>query len=86
MQPNQTNAAFPSPMNRRQWLSRMGMGMGGMGLASLLSTTNSFANTEVRSSNPLEPRGPHFPGKAKRVIHLFMNGGPSHVDTFDPKP
>lgn len=86
MQPNLTNDFHPSPMNRRQWLSRMGMGMGGMGLASLLSTTNSFANTEVKSSNPLEPRGPHFPAKAKRVIHLFMNGGPSHVDTFDPKP
>ena len=36
--------------------------------------------------NPLAPRPPHFPAKAKRVIHLFMNGGPSHVDTFDPKP
>src|SRR5439155_11586835 len=36
--------------------------------------------------NPLAPRQPQFPGKAKRVIHLFMNGGPSHVDTFDPKP
>jgi hypothetical protein len=36
--------------------------------------------------SPLAPRGPHFPAKAKRVIHLFMNGGPSHVDTFDPKP
>src|SRR5262245_30547902 len=34
---------------------------------------------------PLAVREPHFPGKAKRVIHLFMNGGPSHVDTFDPK-
>jgi hypothetical protein len=37
-------------------------------------------------TNPLAPRKPHFPGKAQRVIHLFMNGGPSHVDTFDPKP
>src|SRR4029450_2964607 len=37
-------------------------------------------------ATPLSPRLPHFPGKAKRVIHLFMNGGPSHVDTFDPKP
>jgi hypothetical protein len=37
-------------------------------------------------ANPLAPRAPHFPAKAKRVIFLFMNGGPSHVDTFDPKP
>ena len=36
--------------------------------------------------NPLAPRRPQFPGKAKAVIHLFMNGGPSHLDTFDPKP
>src|SRR5262249_22050890 len=36
--------------------------------------------------SPLTPRRPHFPGKAKRVIHIFANGGPSHVDTFDPKP
>ena len=35
---------------------------------------------------PLAPKAPHFPGKAKRVIHFFLNGGPSHVDTFDPKP
>src|SRR3977135_1789058 len=35
---------------------------------------------------PLTPKLPHFPSKAKRVIHLFANGGPSHVDTFDPKP
>jgi len=68
------------PMNRRDWLSRMGMGMGGLGLSALLG------QQEARAATPLAPRGPHFPAKAKRVIHLFMNGGPSHVDTFDPKP
>jgi hypothetical protein len=46
----------------------------------------SEAKAGTTSINPLAPRGPHFPAKAKRVIHLFMNGGPSHVDTFDPKP
>jgi len=46
----------------------------------------SEARAAANSINPLAPRGPHFPAKAKRVIHLFMNGGPSHVDTFDPKP
>ena len=39
-----------------------------------------------RSSNPLAPRAPHFPAKAKHVIHIYLNGGPSQVDTFDPKP
>src|SRR6202043_3683409 len=37
-------------------------------------------------NHPLAPRPPHFPARARRVIFLFMNGGPSHVDTFDPKP
>ncbi len=68
------------PMSRRDWLGRVGMGMGGLGLSALLG------QQEARGATPLAPRGPHFPAKAKRVIHLFMNGGPSHVDTFDPKP
>ena len=50
------------------------MGMGSLGLTSLLAR-DQFAT-----------RSPHFPGTAKRVIHFFLNGGPSHVDTFDPKP
>jgi hypothetical protein len=67
------------------------MGMAGIGLADvltgagLLSTVGS-AHPAGQSINPLAPRGPHFPARAKHVIHLFMNGGPSHVDTFDPKP
>jgi hypothetical protein len=65
---------------RREMLKRCGMGFAALGLADLLPETSSAAST------PLTPRQPHFPGKAKRVIHLFMNGGPSHVDTFDPKP
>ena len=59
--------------NRRELLSRCGLGLGGVAFSDLL-TRESFAN------------GTHFPAKAKRVIHLFMNGGPSHVDTFDYKP
>ena len=38
------------------------------------------------AADPLAPKAPHFPAKAKRVIYLFLNGGPSQVDTFDPKP
>jgi len=56
------------------------MGLGMLGLAGLLSDEASAAE------NPLAARPPHFPAKAKHVIHIFLNGGPSHVDTFDPKP
>ncbi len=68
---------------RREFLSRCGLGMGALGLAGLLSPDLFAADS---SAAPLAPRQPHFPARAKRVIHLFMQGGPSHVDTFDPKP
>ena len=58
--------------------------MGTLALGSVLGQTLNAA--DAPDLNPLLPKAPHFPGKAKRVIHLFMNGGPSHVDTFDPKP
>jgi hypothetical protein len=70
-----------SLLTRRQLLQRTGIGMASLGLAALLAD-----DVKGASSSPLAPRQPHFPGKAKRVVHLFMNGGPSHVDTFDPKP
>jgi hypothetical protein len=70
------------PLTRREMLCRCGMGMASLGLASLFASQTRAAT----ATNPLAPRRPHFPAKAKRVIHLFMNGGPSHVDTFDPKP
>jgi hypothetical protein len=60
-------------------LWRSGMGIGALALADCTAETATAAN-------PLEPKQPHFPGKAKHIIHLFMNGGPSHVDSFDPKP
>jgi hypothetical protein len=69
-------------LTRRELLSRCGMGFGALALGGL------FAQAEKASAagNPLLARTAHFPAKAKHVIHLFMNGGPSHVDTFDPKP
>ncbi len=76
-------------LTRRDLLRRSGMGFASLGLAGLLASEGmltSEARAAANSINPLAPRGPHFPAKAKRVIHLFMNGGPSHVDTFDPKP
>ncbi len=64
-----------------------------LGMASLLAGAGDLNPAAVAADNvgegyrnPLAPRKPHFPAKAKHVIHLFMNGGPSHVDTFDPKP
>ncbi len=70
-------------LTRRQFLARAGMGMGLLGLAGLGTPPSAQASGYV---NPMLPRESQFPVKAKRVIHLFMNGGPSHVDTFDPKP
>ena len=75
-------------LTRRQMLQRCGMGMGALALGNLLSDAGltQAAHGAVNSTNPLAVKNPHFPGKAKRIIHLFMNGGPSQVDTFDPKP
>jgi len=75
--------------SRRELLRRCGMGMGGLALAPLLQQSGLLAaetTASAHQANPLVPRLPQFAAKAKRVIHLFMNGGPSHVDTFDPKP
>src|ERR1700737_1945820 len=69
-------------LTRRELLRRSGMGFGMLGLMGLLCEQAEAADY----SNPLVPKQPHFPGTAQRVVHLFMNGGPSHVDTFDSKP
>jgi hypothetical protein len=73
-------------MTRRQMLGKCGMGMGAMMLGGFLSESAPARGSEIHALNPLVPKYPQFAGKAKRVIHLFMNGGPSHVDTFDYKP
>jgi hypothetical protein len=78
-------------LSRRGFLSKCGMGMGGLALAQIMNEMNLLSaapasGSDLTSLNPLAVKGSQFPGKAKRVIHLFMNGGPSHVDTFDPKP
>ncbi|MBI3864339.1 MAG: DUF1501 domain-containing protein [Planctomycetia bacterium] len=82
---------FPHSGTRRDFLLRAGGGMGSLALASLLSSDSGSAARadESRSSagsNPLAPRKQHFVPLAKRMIWLFMHGGPSHVDLFDPKP
>src|SRR4051794_22705513 len=74
-------------LSRRQLLHRCGMGMGAMALAQLMAQVGFASESSAGAPiNPLSPKAPQFAGKAKRVIHLFMNGGPSQVDTFDPKP
>ena len=75
------------PYTRRHILHQCGTGLGALGLAAICREEglgSSVDPTAPRGS--LAPKPSHFPGKAKRVIHLFMNGGPSHVDTFDYKP
>ena len=67
-----------APTTRREMLARCANGFGGVALASLLAN-------EARA-NPLAAKKPHFTPKAKSVIFLYMDGGPSQVDTFDPKP
>src|SRR4051794_36828236 len=68
---------FAAPaLSRREWLRRMALGVGGLGLTHLIHAAES----------PLQARTPHFAPTAKRVIHIFPQGGPSQVDTFDPKP
>jgi hypothetical protein len=74
--------------SRREVLTRMGGGVGAIGLAAAMQDAGllAAAPASVLDANPLAPRAPHFPARAKHLIFLFMNGGPSHVDTFDPKP
>lgn len=69
-------------LTRRQLLNRLGMGFGSLALGGLLGEQSAGA----AAANPFAIKKPHFEPKAKRVIHFFMNGGPSQVDTFDPKP
>lgn len=72
------------PMSRRAALRAAGCGFGFLGLAGILAEAQQLRAATVPDS-PTAPRPPHFPARAKRVIFLFMHGGPSSVDTFDPK-
>jgi hypothetical protein len=80
-------------LTRRQFLNRIGMGIGGLALASLLDPRDLVAADAAKlpagkagAAGPLAPRPPHFAGKAKAVIHIFAQGAPSHIDTWDYKP
>jgi hypothetical protein len=76
-------------LTRREALQRTGMGMGALSLAMMLGQTasaNPVAPSPVSIRSPLAPKQPQFKVKAKHIIHIFAGGGPSHVDTWDPKP
>ncbi len=81
------NFKFPCGITRRQLLCQAGNGFFGTALAAMLAKDGFFPNKVSASINaPLATRPPQFPAKAKSVIFLYMVGGPSHLDTFDPKP
>lgn len=69
----------PAELSRRQFLTHAGTGLGLVGLAATLAHASDLAD-------PFAPRPPHFQAKAKHIIHVYLNGGPSQVDLFDPKP
>ncbi|MFM8583001.1 MAG: DUF1501 domain-containing protein, partial [Planctomycetaceae bacterium] len=71
-------------LTRRLFLGEMGTGLGLLGLAGVLADAGLLTRGE--GATPLAPRQTHFPARAKHVIHVYLNGGPSQVDTFDPKP
>jgi hypothetical protein len=73
-------------LTRRQFLTRAGVGFGALSLAALLGEGLFGSSASASEIATLTPRAPHFPGKAKHVVHVFAQGAPSHVDTWDPKP
>ncbi len=79
---------FPVAATRRDFLSQAGNGFGALALSYLLARDAEALEKErsPKLSNPLAPKRPHYPPKAKAVIFLFMVGGPSQMETFDPKP
>jgi len=73
-------------ISRRYFIEQCGIGLGAIALAHLLAATDPAAGSNEDQTNPLAPKRPHHPPKAKRVIFLFMAGGPSHLELFDNKP
>ena len=76
------------PLDRRSFLNRSAYGIGGIALATLLQEQGLLANPEKAKvpTYDLKPKQPHGFGRAKAMISMFMQGGPSHIDLFDPKP
>src|SRR4051812_25342646 len=74
------------PATRREFLARAGGGFGALAMSYLLSSVSRAAVPTASALDPLAPKPPHYGGRARSVIFLFMEGGPSHIDLFDPKP
>src|SRR6186997_916699 len=74
------------PVTRREALCRIGNGFGMLAFASMVGQSLSAAGLDQKSAAPTLAKGLHHPARAKHVIFLFMNGGLSQVDSFDPKP
>jgi hypothetical protein len=72
--------------SRRAFLTKSSLGLGPMALSYLLGRGSAYADQAPAAANPLAPKPPHFPAHAKNVILIFLQGGASHLDTFDPKP
>src|SRR6476469_3065923 len=87
-EPGRASGHFRPALSRREFLTRAGMGFGSLALTFMLAEEARAAASAVSTNmvNPLAPRPPMFATRAKSVIFLFMYGGPSQVDTFDPKP
>lgn len=92
---NHSPLSSQRPLSRRELLRRMGTGLGYVGLAGMMGDTRLLGSAaglmpsgskDARAENPLASKSPQFPGRAKHIIHIYLNGGPSQVDTFDPKP
>src|SRR5262245_2684093 len=80
------NGPDTRPASRREFLRSAGGGFGLIALAAMLADEGLLAADAPAVANPLAPRRPHHRPRAERVIFLFMSGGPSHLETFDPKP
>src|SRR5437588_5478942 len=79
------NRFLAAPLTRRQMLLQCANGFGALALTSLLGES-AYGEILRQDKTPLTPRPPQHQAKATSVIFLFMDGGPSQVDTFDPKP
>ena len=79
------NATFLQQQTRRHFFQQCGIGVGSIALADLMAASMQGSETET-AGNPLAPKPTHFPARAKRVIFMFMAGGPSQLDLFDHKP
>jgi len=88
---DEINVEIKKLLTRRHFFRDCGVGLGSMALASLLNGQGQAqgrqsAPAKIAASNPLAPKKPHFPAKAKRVIYMFMAGAPSQLELFDYKP